>query len=59
MIADMLSNEKLNPIVTELFIRGTKLNSSVFITQSHLAHKIHPPSRYENFKQTRASTNCI
>ena len=41
MIADMLSNEKLNPIVTELFIRGTKLNSSVFITQSHLAHKIH------------------
>ena len=27
MIADMLSNEKLNPIVTELFIRRTKLNS--------------------------------
>ena len=41
MIADMLSNEKLNPIVTELFIRGTKLNSSVSVTQSHLAHKIH------------------
>ena len=33
MIADMLSNRKLNPIVTELFIRGTKLNISlVFIT---------------------------
>ena len=25
MIADMLSNKKLNPIVTELFIRGRKL----------------------------------
>ena len=29
MIADMLSNKKLNPIVTELFIRGRKLNISV------------------------------
>ena len=29
MIADMLSNEKLNPIVTELFIRGRKLNISI------------------------------
>ena len=36
MIADMLSNKKLNPIVTELFIRGRKLNTSlVFITQSY------------------------
>ena len=34
IIADMLSNKKLNPIVTELFIRGRKLNISlVFITQ--------------------------
>ena len=33
MIADILSNEKRNPIVTELFIRGRKLNISlVFIT---------------------------
>ena len=33
MIADMIHNKKLNPIVTELFIRGTKLNISlVFIT---------------------------
>ena len=38
MIADMVSNEKLNPIVTELFIRGRKLNISlVFITQSYFA----------------------
>ena len=35
MIANMLSNKKLNPIVTELFIRGRKLNISlVFIKQS-------------------------
>ena len=36
MIADMITNKKLNPIVTELFIRGRKLNISlVFITQSY------------------------
>ena len=36
MIVDMLSNMKLNPIVTELFIRGPKLNISlVFIEQSY------------------------
>ena len=36
MIADMISNNKLNPIVTELFNRGRKLNISiVFITQSY------------------------
>ena len=36
MIADMINNKKLNPIVTELFIRGGKLNISiVFITQSY------------------------
>ena len=38
MIADVLSNKKLNPVVTELFIRGRKLNISVFfITQSYFA----------------------
>ena len=26
MIAEILSNKKLNPIVTELFVRGRKLN---------------------------------
>ena len=36
MIADMSNNKKLNSIVTELFIRGRKLNISlVFITQSY------------------------
>ena len=36
MIADMLSNKKLNPMVTKSFIRGRRLNISlVFITQSY------------------------
>ena len=36
MIADMINNNKLNSITTELFIRGRKLNISlVFITQSY------------------------
>ena len=36
MIADMIHNKKLDSIVTELFIRGRKLNISlVFITQSY------------------------
>ena len=39
MAADMLSNKKLNPIITELFIiRERKLNIFlVFIRQSYLA----------------------
>ena len=38
MIADMLSNKRLSPIVTELFIKGRKLNISLaFITQSYFA----------------------
>ena len=36
MVADMESNKKLSPIVTELFLRGRKLNISlVFISQSY------------------------
>ena len=36
MIADTINNKKLNSIMTELFIRGKKLNISlVFITQSY------------------------
>ena len=38
MIADKLSNKKLNPVVTELFIRGKNLNIFLlFITQSDSA----------------------
>ena len=36
MIVDMVNNKRLNVTVTELFIRGRKLNISiVFITQSY------------------------
>ena len=36
MIADMIHNKKLDSVVTELFIRGKKLNISLaFITQSY------------------------
>ena len=36
LIADMESNKKLSPIVTELFLNGRKLSISfVFITQSY------------------------
>ena len=37
MIADTINNKKLNSIMTELFVRGSKLNISlIFITQSYL-----------------------
>ena len=37
MIADMINNKNLNSTLTELFIRGRKLNISlVFIAQSYL-----------------------
>ena len=36
MIADIINNKKLNPVVAELFVRGRKLNISiVIITQSY------------------------
>ena len=36
MIADILSNKKLNPIVTESFIRGRKLNISIMFLSHNL-----------------------
>ena len=37
-IADMLSNKKVNPIVTDLFVRGRKLKIYfVFMTESYFA----------------------
>ena len=37
MIAGMIHNKKLTSVLTELFIRGRKLNTFlVFITQSYL-----------------------
>ena len=64
--ADMINNKKLNPIVTELFIRGRKLNISVvFITQLYskvpkgVRYKFYTFFYYENFKQNRPSANCF
>ena len=38
MITDMVGNKKINPIVIELFIKGTKLNISLpFITQLYFS----------------------
>ena len=36
MIADMINNNKLNPIVIELFIRGRKLNISIVLLCNHI-----------------------
>ena len=36
MIADMINSKKLNLIVTELSIRGRKLNISQFLLQNHI-----------------------
>ena len=36
IIADMISNKNLHPVVTELFIRSQRLNLSlIFVTQSY------------------------
>ena len=65
MIANMLKDEKLNPVVTELFIRGRKIIISyILITQSCFAVKKYqtkfcPLIYYENSKQRRTLTNCI
>ena len=37
MIADMIHNEKVESVVTELFIRGTKLNISVVFITHHIS----------------------
>ena len=65
MITDMLSNKKLNPVLTKLFIRGRKLTISlVFLTQPCFAvpKNITLNSTlfyYENSKQTRTSITVI
>ena len=37
MVDDMFSNKKLNPIVTELIVRGRKLNVSLVFIAHYLA----------------------
>ena len=36
IIADMVNNKKLNSIVTQLFIRGRKLNILLFLLRIHI-----------------------
>ena len=66
IFADMISIKEHNQIVTELFIKGRRLNiSTVFITQFYFTtsndvrlnytHLFY----YENPKQMTASTNCV
>ena len=65
MIADMIQNKKLNAIVIELFLRGRKLNISLFfITESYF--KVPKDVRLNNShffiakipNKKRTSTNC-
>ena len=62
MIADIINNKKLNSLITELFIRGRKLNISVvFITQSHfkVPKKIEPQQIALNHSSDINSKNFI
>ena len=65
MIVDMLSNKKLNPIVTEVFIRGRKSNIScfyytiVFRCSKKYHIKLNTLFCYENSKQKRTLINCV
>ena len=64
MIADMINDKILNPVITELFIRGRKLNISiVFTTKSYFKVpkdvKFYTLSYYEDSKQKRTSANCF
>ena len=64
MIVDTISNKRLSPIVTELFIKGRKLNvSTVFIPKSYFQVpkdvKLYTFFHCENSKQMRVSTNRI
>ena len=52
MIPNMLSNKKLNPLVTELFVRGRKPNISLFLLYNlifALTKNIRLNSKYFSF----------
>ena len=61
----MLSNKKLNPIVTGLFIRQRKLYLScfyytiLFCCSKRFMTKFTTLFCYENSKQKRTSKNCV
>ena len=56
MITDILNNKKLNPVVTELFIRGSKLNIFLVFTRNIICcTENNGLSNWTNW----TSTNCI
>ena len=66
VIADMLNNKKLNPIVTELFIRGRKITflpcfyyTVLFGCSKKYQTKFNSLFCYENSIQKRTSRNWI
>ena len=66
IIADMFSNKKLNPIKTELFIRGREFKymscfyyTILFCCFKKYYTKFNTLFCYENSKETRTSTNCF
>ena len=63
IFVDMLSNEKCNKTVTELFIRGRKLNITlVFISKSYFVvpKNIRLNLTHENKQETNKRTNeCL
>ena len=61
MIEDIMSNKKLQAIIKELFIRCSKLNTSlVFITQSYFSvpKDVNTLFDYENQQQKRITKYC-
>ena len=65
-IIEMRSNKNLNPIVTKLFIKGKKIKclscfyyEIFFLLLQKYYTNIKTLFRYENFMQTKTSTNCI
>ena len=59
ILADIIKNKKLNSIVTELFIRGRKLNISlVFITQSYFKVPKDVRLNTTHFFIAKTSPNC-
>ena len=59
MIADIMANKKFQAIITEIFIRCTKLNISlVFITQSRSQIKFYTLPNNEDSQQKTTTKYC-
>ena len=64
LIVDVISSKKFHPVITEVFIRGRKLNISriddtIILSRTEgCKTKHYKLFHHEDYKQTRASTNC-